>query len=241
MTFLIGLNIYVMAFLTPMFLGEIRGYTPMDIGKVMGMQGLSMFLSAPLGAALLNRVGARQMMAAGLLVLVFGTWLTTRLTTEWGFNEFLLAQLLTGTGMLFATLPLNNFTLATLPADEIKNASALFNLTRNVGGAIGLAVLVSAMHHQSWQHWQNLIENVRSTRWPVREQLASMSGALHPSLGADSRGGAIGLLAQQVQQQTMVMTFADMYWLLMLSLLMALPMVALLRQPQHQSDDFGLH
>jgi hypothetical protein len=88
---------------------------------------------------LMLRVELRYIIALGLVVFALGAWQLTRITRDYDFNELLLPQILRGIGMMCAKVPTTNVAMGTLPPDRVKNASGLFNLTRNLGGAVGPA------------------------------------------------------------------------------------------------------
>lgn len=83
----------------------------------------------------------RLMMMIGFLGFAAGTWTVTGLTADWDFHELLIPQILRGCSLMLCMVPINNLALGTLPPALLKNASGLFNLTRNLGGAVGLAVI----------------------------------------------------------------------------------------------------
>lgn len=211
---LLGMCLYTLVYLTPLFLGEVRGYNPAQIGAVMMVQGLSMIVTAPFAGRLTRYGRPRLMMAAGLFLVVFSTGLNAQLTGDWGWLQFALPQALRGCGLVLCFIPLTNVALGTMPADKVGNASGLFNLTRNLGGAIGLALINTLLNQRTWLHWQQLAEATPLSRAPVREALANMQHSLQSQLGAAAPEGALGLFVQQVQQQVAVMTFGDLYWIL---------------------------
>jgi len=134
---------------------------------------------------------------------------------------------------------MTNLALGTLKPHELSNASALYTVTRNLGGAFGLATVATLMNQRSWTHWQALAEGVRISRPAVRDWLGSASVALQPQLGAASDGGAIGVLVQQMSRQVATMTYRDLYWLLSQSTLLALLLVPLIGKPERVVADIG--
>ena len=141
-SFCVGIGLYGLTYMYPRYLAEVRGYSAMMIGETMFVSGAAMFLAAPIVGRLMLRVDMRLIIAAGLIIFALGSWQMTWITRDYDFYELLLPQILRGIGMMFAMVPTNNIALGTLRPDRVKNASGLFNLTRNLGGAVGLA------HHQ---------------------------------------------------------------------------------------------
>ena len=106
------------------------------------------------------KVDMRYIIAAGLIIFAFGSWQMTWITRDYDFYELLVPQILRGIGMMFAMVPTNNIALGTLPPDRVKNASGLFNLTRNLGGAVGLAVINQVLNERTDLHIARLQEQV---------------------------------------------------------------------------------
>jgi DHA2 family multidrug resistance protein len=228
----LGIGMFTLIYLTPVFLGEVRGYNPLQIGQIMMIQGGTMFLSGPLAGRLQQLMDPRRLIAIGLLLIGGGTWLNSTLTADWGMAEFALPQMMRGAGFVCTFVPLTGLALGTLPQSDLHNASGLFNLTRNLGGALGLALITTLINHQTWLHWQQLAEATRLSRAPVREALGNMQTLLQPALGAGDQAGSIGMLAQQAQLQAATMTYADMYRLLACCILASLVLLPLLQKPQ---------
>jgi DHA2 family multidrug resistance protein len=228
---LLGVSIFTLNYLTPLFLAQVAGYNSQQIGTVMVVQGLSMILIAPAVIRIANRLDPRLVIAIGLTLVAIGSWTNAGLTADWGYSEFLLPQALRGTGLIFVFVPMTNLALGTLQPQELNNASALYAVTRNLGGAVGLAMVTTFINQRTWSHWQMLAEHLRWSQPVVRESLGAMSGALHAQLGQASEAGAIGWLAQQAARQVASMTYGDLYFLLAFSPLLSVLLVPLIRRP----------
>lgn len=222
----IGMGMYTLVYLTPLFLGQVRGYNSLQIGQVMMVQGAAMFFTAPIAGRLSKRITPRTMVAFGLAGITLGTWLNGHLTADWGALEFALPQVLRGSGFLLSFFAMTNIALGTLPADQLKNAAGLFNVMRNIGGAIGLASVNSLINSRTWLHWQMLAENVRDDRPALRAALDNGAALVHAAGGGSGREAALQLVARQMQQQVAAMTFGDMF--LIISALMATALLLLL-------------
>src|SRR5579871_3751553 len=137
----VGIGLYGLTYIYPRYLAEVRGYSAMMIGETMFVSGMTQFLMAPVIGRLMQRVDLRLIIACGLIIFALGSYQMTWITREYDFYELLLPQILRGIGMMMAMVPTNNIALGTLPPERVKNASGLFNLTRNLGGAVGLALI----------------------------------------------------------------------------------------------------
>src|SRR3979411_430912 len=107
----------------------------------MFVSGITMFLTAPIVGRLMVKVDMRLIIAAGLVIFGLGSYQMTWITRDYDFYELLVPQILRGIGMMFAMGPAHHIAPGTRRPDRVKNASGLFNLTRNLGGAVGLAII----------------------------------------------------------------------------------------------------
>ena len=131
--FVLGIGLYGLTYIYPVYLAVVRGYSSLMIGKTMFVTGLCMFLSAPLAGRLMNRVDPRIMIATGFVLFAVGTYQASYVTVDWDFWELLWPQVFRGVGLMLSMVPINNLALGTMPPQKIKNASGLFNLMRNLG------------------------------------------------------------------------------------------------------------
>ncbi|WP_293003181.1 DHA2 family efflux MFS transporter permease subunit [Nevskia sp.] len=231
----LGMGLYTLIYLTPLFLGQVRGYNSLQIGQVMIVQGAAMFFTAPLAGKLLKVISLRTMVALGLSLAATGAWLNGHLTADWGALQFALPQVLRGSGFLLCFFSMTNIALGTLPPAELKNASGLFNVMRNIGGAIGLASVNSLINSRTWLHWQMLGESVQADHPAVRDAMT----AGRALTGSDA--GAMSLIARQMQQQVAVMTYSDMFTMIAGVLLVALLLLPFITAPKHEVPADAAH
>src|SRR3954463_15856086 len=159
-SFCVGIGLYGLTYMYPRYLAEVRGYSALMIGETMFVSGIAMFLTAPIVGRLMAKYDMRYLIALGLCIFALGSYMMTWITREYDFYELLVPQILRGIGMMFAMVPTNTIALGTLPPDRVKNASGLFNLTRNLGGAVGLAVINQVLNERTDLHIARLHERV---------------------------------------------------------------------------------
>jgi DHA2 family multidrug resistance protein len=229
---LLGVSLFTLIYITPVFLGEVRGFNSEQIGQVMMVQGLALLLSAPLAAWISSSMDPRLTIFSGLALYALGSYLNAALTADWGFSEFVIPQLLRGAGLMISFIPMMNLALGFLPPADLNNASALFTVVRNLGGALGLAAVTTLMNHRTWTHWQSLAESTALSRPAVRDALDGMQSALVSSMGNNAYLGAVSELFVQAQRQAMAMTFSDMYFLLSICSALPLLVVPFIRKPE---------
>jgi DHA2 family multidrug resistance protein len=212
-SFVMGVGLYGLTYLYPIYLARVRGYSALQIGETMFVTGICMFLTAPIAGRLSSKVDQRVMLGIGFVGFAVGTWLVTGITKDWDFWELLVPQVFRGVSLMLCMVPINNIALGTLPPERIKNASGLYNLTRNLGGAVGLALINTVLNDRWDLHLARLHEAVTWSRGTALETLNNLTGALQ-SLGSDASQAALKQLAGLVRREALVMSFADVFLIL---------------------------
>jgi DHA2 family multidrug resistance protein len=229
LSFSIGIGLYGLTYMYPRYLAEVRGYSALMIGETMFVSGITMFLVAPLVGRLMLRIDMRYIIAAGLIIFGLGSWQMTWITRDYDFYELLVPQILRGIGMMFAMVPTNNIALGTLAPDRVKNASGLFNLTRNLGGAVGLAVINQVLNERTDLHISRLQERVTWGNATATETLNMLTQRLQ-GMG-DAALMAMKQLSQIVHRHAVVMGYGDAFFMLMLFYFGLSLLVMLLKKP----------
>jgi DHA2 family multidrug resistance protein len=239
-SFVVGIGLYGLTYLYPVYLAQIRGYNALMIGETMFVSGVFMFLTAPIAGRLMTRVDPRYMLVAGFLFFAAGTYWMTYLTKDWDFWELFWPQVFRGVGLMISMIPVNNIALGTLPPERVKNASGLYNLTRNLGGAVGLAALTTILNDRTDLHLARLHESITWSRQPAMEMLNNMTQRFS-SYGSDAQQMALKQLNSIVHRQGVVMAFGDVFLVLTL-LFVALAVLALLvKRPAAAASAGGGH
>ncbi|MBY0431427.1 MAG: DHA2 family efflux MFS transporter permease subunit, partial [Rhodospirillales bacterium] len=170
-SFVIGLGLYGSVYLVPVYLGRVLGYNSLEIGITMMVTGLFQVLSAPLAGALARKLDSRLLLACGLSLFGLGLGLNSGVTSAWGYWDLFLPQAVRGLSLMLCFVPINTITLGRLPPHQVQNASGLYNLMRNLGGAIGLAILTTSISDRFDLHSQRLGESLTTARYQVIDVL----------------------------------------------------------------------
>jgi DHA2 family multidrug resistance protein len=211
-SFCVGIGLYGLTYMYPRYLAEVRGYSPLMIGETMFVSGVAMFLTAPLVGRLMAKYDMRYLIAIGLVLFALGSYQMTWITKEYDFYELLLPQILRGMGMMLAMVPTNTIALGTLAPERVKNASGLFNLTRNLGGAVGLAVINQVLNERTDLHISRLHDRVNWGNATAVETLNMFTQRLQ-GMG-DATLMAMKQLSQIVHRQAVVMGYGDAFFML---------------------------
>lgn len=212
-SFAMGIGLYGLIYIFPVYLSGVRGYNSLQIGEAMMVSGISMFLTAPIAGRLSQKVDPRLMMGTGFLLFATSCWLMTGLTKDWDYREILVPQILRGVSLMLCMVPVSNIALGMLPPDKVKNASGLFNLTRNLGGAVGLALINTILSNRKDFHYARIAESVTAGNLPAA-QASGMLEKAYSSLGDAASTAALATLTNMAKVQAMVMSLADIFVLL---------------------------
>src|SRR5579871_287735 len=231
--FCIGIGLYGLTYIYPRYLAEVRGYSAMMIGETMFVSGLTMFLVAPFVGRMMLKVDLRYIIAFGLVTFALGTYQMTWMTRDYDFYELMVPQILRGIGMMCAMIPTNNIALGTLAPERLKNASGLFNLMRNLGGALGLAVINQVLNDRTDLHISRLQDRVT---WGNTTAVEALNMLTQRAQGmGDSALMALKQLSQIVHRQAAVMSYGDAFYMLTLFYMALTLLVMLLNKPSTAS------
>ena len=209
-SFVLGIGLYGLTYLYPIYLARIRGYDSLMIGETMFVSGLTMFFMAPISGILSGKMDPRLMLCLGFVSFGLGTYLMSGLTHDWDFWELFIPQILRGVGLMLAMIPVNNIALGTLPPQKMKGGSGLYNLTRNLGGAVGLAIINTMLTERNTMHYQRIAEHVRWGRSVVEERMSDMAGSMSAH-GLDGDVTALRQMSNIVSREASIMSFADVF------------------------------
>ncbi len=161
LSFVLGYGLYGSIYLLALFLGLVRGHSPLVIGEIMIVTGVSRLLMSPIAAFLEVRMNARLLTAIGFGVFGIGAFANGFVTSATDYDGLFWPQILRGAAMMLCLLPATRLALEGWPQTEIADASGLFNLMRNLGGAIGIALIDTIVTQRTQGHATLLIERLR--------------------------------------------------------------------------------
>lgn len=237
-SFVLGIGLYGLTYIYPVYLAQIRGYDSLMIGDTMFVSGLAMFLTAPIAGQLVQRIDPRFVLMTGFVLFAIGTWQMTHVTQDWDFQELLWPQIFRGVGLMLSIVPVTNTALGTLAPQLMKNASGLFNLMRNLGGAIGLAAINTVMNNRMDLHLARLHEAVNVTNVTATETLTHLAARYS---GSNAKLMALKQMMGMVRQQAAVMSFADVFLMLTVLFLALAALGIIMKKPVPVAAGAGGH
>ena len=229
-SFIVGIGLYGAIYITPLFLGEVAHYDSMQIGTLMSVAGICQMIMAPISGKMTRTYDLRFVLSTGLVLLGTSIMLNSVLTNLSRFDDLFWPQVLRGFGLMLCFPPINALTLGMLPPDKVRNGSGLYNLMRNLGGAIGLASINTVLTERYAVHYARLQESVTLRRWNVQSMLDGLSARFDSLLPGNGDIEAAKVMAGFVNREALVLTFSDCLLLMSLVFFAAILLMPLVRR-----------
>jgi DHA2 family multidrug resistance protein len=226
-SFITGVGIFTTIYLTPIFLGRVEGYSALQIGEAVFSTGIFQILTIPVYAYLAQRYDLRWIMMAGLALFALSMWNFTPITHDWGANQLLLPQALRGAAQQLAVPPVVTLTLGGLPPARLRLASGLFNLMRNLGGAIGIAACATILNDRTNLHFYRLAEHLNTTNETMNQWLAQNAGHFND---VGDPNGELRALWQLTFREAQTLSYADAFLAVAVCFVLATVLVPLMRK-----------
>ena len=223
----IGFGLYAATYLTPVYLGRVRGYSSLEIGVTVFVTGIAMTITAPIAARLSTRVDGRYVIAVGFAMFAASLWMFSGVTDDWGFRELFWPQVIRGLAMLLCIVPAVGMALNGVPPEELRYASGLFNLMRNLGGAVGIAVVNTWLIDFTRGHTASLSAALGEQPDRAMEAMRGLAQQAQGLTSDPSRAFAMAeaVMGRIVGREAATLAFADTYRLMAFLFLAALIIV----------------
>jgi MFS transporter, DHA2 family, multidrug resistance protein len=212
MTLVSGIALFGGTFILPLFLAQIRGFSAGQVGTVMLISGITMFVTGPIAGRLVRMTDPRISVFFGFSLAAYGMWLGHGVTAEWGFWEFAALQSIRGFGVMFGMIASQVLTVATLQPSMMKDASAIVNLMRNVGGAVGLAMLSTVLGVQTRLHLTELSASLDPSSSRAVAMIEGMTARYAAQGVADPEGAAAKVMSMILHRQAALLAFGDAFF-----------------------------
>ncbi len=223
--FAMGFILFSTTQLLPQMVQELLGYTATYAGLVITPGGFAVMMVMPMIGLLLKRVQPRTLIGIGFILEAVSLWHMTGLNSLVGYGTVAWARVFQAIGIPFLFVPTSTVAYVGLPPGKNNNASALVNLSRNLGGSFGISMAQTLMARRSQLHQERLVSNLTPYNTTLRDTLAEMHGSL-----TQKGYSALQAVYQSVQQQAAMLTYIDLFFLLACASLLMLPLVFLLQK-----------
>lgn len=241
--FLLGFVLLGSTQLLPAFTQSMLGYTALESGRVLSPGGIVIVLLMPLVGRLVTRVDARWLIAFGIVVCSWGLLRMSTFTLAVDYWTVALDRIIQAAGLAFLFVPITSSAYAGLPKESNNTAAALLNLSRNLGGSVGIALLTTRLARQTQEHHTRLIEHVTQASEIYRAKVEMMQAELMARGGsaAEALHKAQAFIGGEVQRQAELLAFADNFRALALLFVCLIPLVLLMRRLPHHDDAAPAH
>jgi len=223
--FVIGMPLYGTMTLLPLMLQNLMNYPVVTTGLVTAPRGVGTMVAMILVARLVGRVDVRLIILTGLAVTVVSMWQMTGFSLQMGMGPIITSGVLQGFGLGFVFTPLSTITFSTLPRNILTQGTAIFSLMRNIGGSIGISIVVALLAENTQTVHSRLVEHLRP------DNPLAQAPYLMPPFSLTTPAGVAALNAEATRQAAMV-AYIDDFKLMMLIVILAAPLILLLRKPR---------
>ena len=229
---LLGAGLYGSVYLLPFYLTQIQGYDALQIGWVMMWAGLPQLPILPFVPRLMLRVDARWMVSFGFAVFGISMLMNGHMNHDTGYTELRWPQLVRALGQPFIIVPLSAMATRSVERAQQATASALFNVTRNLGGSIGISLISTFITIREQYHFSiiaaRVTQNGAATQTHIADTARRFAEHTDP---ANAHMQAIASLANTVRREAYIMTFSDCFFILGVLLLLAAVLVVFMPKP----------
>jgi len=215
-----GLGLYGSIYLLPLYLAQIQNYNALQIGQVIMWMGIPQLFLIPLVPKLMKIIPPKLLCAAGFALFGISSFASGALNPDFGGDQFHPIQIVRALGQPMIMVTISLIATAYIQPQDAGSASSLFNILRNLGGAIGIALLATLLDSRGKVYFDYLRESIVPNNPAVAERLA----ALTQQLGSEQ--AALGRISEIVHQQAMIMAYNDAFHFVGIAL--AVSMVAVL-------------
>lgn len=229
----VGMALYGAMFAVPIFASTVMRYTARDVGLMLLPGALASAAAMPVAAILMRRFDPRALLFAGSLVLISAVFWLGRLTPHTSADDLFWPLLVRSFGAVLMFLPLSITALGPLPKKDVAAATAIYNLTRQLGGSIGVALLATLLGNRQTFHRSVLVEHLSTSDPSVQQRVAALTAGFAQK-GADlwhAKQQALAVLDGSVRIQASVMAFNDTFFVTAVLIVSTLPLVFFLGKP----------
>jgi MFS transporter, DHA2 family, multidrug resistance protein len=231
LSFVTGVGIFTTIYLTPLFLDYVRGFSALQTGEAIFSTGVASLIGMPFYILLAKKFDGRWLMMFGLALFGLAMWSYSFITHDWGGAQLFVPQFLRGFPQVFAVAPSVTLGLGSLPPARLKYASGLFNMMRNLGGAVGIAVSAAIINDRTNLHFVHIASRLTPGNAPMDRLLGEMAtryGAL-PGAADDGHVAALKKLWELAYREAATLAYADAFRVIMLAFIVATLLVPLMR------------
>jgi len=229
-SFILGFGLYGSVFVFPIFCQNLLGFSAQQTGEILFPGGLCTIVMMPFIGKMLNKgIPAQFMATIGMFLFFVFTTMLSKSTLNSGTGDFFWPLVIRGVGMALLFVPLTTLAIADLKGPEIGQGTGLNNMMRQLGGAFGIATLTTIIHIREGFHRSNLLSNINpyNNAFTQRFNMLVQNFESKGKSFLDASHMAYSAIDAAVTRQTLLLTYADAYWISGLVMLFSIPLLYL--------------
>lgn len=241
--FVVGFCLYSSIMLIPLFLQTLMGYSATDAGMVMAPGGVATLITMPLVGAMLAKRDGRKIVLTGLFIGATAMFIMQGLNLEASYWSFVWPRIVLGIGLAMIFVPLTTVTLAVIPRAEMGNATGVFNLLRNIGGSVGIAIAATQLTRLSQFYQTSLVPHINQYNPIFQMRFNTLKQTLiAKGIQSDQASQtALGMLYGMLRRQAGVLAYNRIFFIIGLAFLAIIPLLFILKRPGHQTGPREIH
>ena len=234
-------SLFATIVLLPIYLQALMGYTSTLAGMVLGPGGIATLIAMPLAGRLVTKVNPKGLLALGLAISAYATFLMSQFNLYADFNTLLWPRIVLGVGMGFLFIPLTTLTLSTVKKEAMGNATGIYNLLRNLGGSFGVAFVTTMLARREQFHQLRLVEHLTPFDRNYQFALDHSSRILqYKGIVPLSQQAGEFLIYRELLRQASMLSFNDVFRIVSTLMLCVIPLVLLMRRGKADAPA-GMH
>jgi MFS transporter, DHA2 family, multidrug resistance protein len=233
---MLGFVLYSSLVLLPLYLQTLMGYPAYNSGLALSPRGIGALLFTPLAGHLATKTDPRRLLAAGFVLGSITMFQLSGLNLYAGFWDIFWAQVLQGVALSFLFIPLMTLAMSRITPEKMGNATSIFNLMRNIGGSVGIAVMTTFLSRRSQFHQNHLIADVTPGNLQTLRMLQGLQSRFHAQgfSAADASRKALAAMYALVQQHAAMLAFVEAFWIMGVVFLLMIPFLPVLQYVKHK-------
>jgi MFS transporter, DHA2 family, multidrug resistance protein len=236
---ILGIVLYGTIALLPLFLQTLMGYPAVESGMAVSPRGFGAIVSMLIVGRLINRIRGRYLVMFGFSVLAYSIYQFSKINLEISISSIVWPNIISGFAMGFIFVPLTTMALGTLSNEQMGNASGVFNLMRNTGGSVGIAMVTTFLARGAQTHQAALVSHLTPYDPAFQERIKQMGGAVGGSTVAAQQAYA-GIYGILVRQAT-VLSYIDVFRMLSFLCLLCIPAALLFERVKKGAGTASMH
>ncbi|MFH0753304.1 MAG: DHA2 family efflux MFS transporter permease subunit [Candidatus Omnitrophota bacterium] len=227
----------------PIYMQKLLGYNALLAGQAIAAGGVAMIFVMPVVGKLVTKISPKTILIAGLMICAYSTWILTGVSLSSTFEYLVWARAVQGVGLGMVFITLTNLTLSSVPKAEMGNATAVYNLLRNLGGSFGVAFVTTVIARRAQHHQARYLEQANPFDPQYQHALAQVSQLpqVHAAGDAASSMSAHAVIYQKALAQASLFSFVDTFYLCTVLLIVIIPLVLFLRRPKYHAEPVVAH